>query len=70
MELSTGHLVASFVVSTVGFSLFLYGKKQQRLPQLCGGLIMMGCPFFASVAWIYGIGAATIAGIWVASRSL
>ena len=70
MDISGGQLIASFLVSTVGFSIFLFGKKQKRLPQLLGGILLMGCPYFiASVAWIYCFSGATMAGIWVASRS-
>ncbi len=70
MELSGPHLLASLIVSTVGFSTFLFGKKQRRMPQLLGGLLLMGCPYFiASAALIYGVGGATSAGIWLASRS-
>jgi len=28
MELSSGSLVASLVISTVGFGIFLYGKRE------------------------------------------
>lgn len=70
MDFSTGHLIASFLVSTVGFSLFLFGRKQRRLPQLLGGILMMGCPYFlASTAWVYCVGGVSAAGVWFASRS-
>ena len=42
---STEEIIAAFAVSTVGFSLFLFGKKQQRLPQLVVGMLMMASPF-------------------------
>ena len=32
--MTTGSIIAGFSVSTVGFSFFVYGKKQGRLPQL------------------------------------
>jgi len=39
--------------------LFLYGKKQVRLPQLIGGLLLMIYPYFrADVSWMLAIGAA------------
>jgi hypothetical protein len=41
---STEEIIAAFVVSVVGFSLFLFGKKQQRLPQFIAGILMMASP--------------------------
>jgi hypothetical protein len=69
MDLSPGYLVASMLVSTVGFGLFLYGKKQTRAPQLVTGLALMIYPVFvASVAWMVGIAAALIGALWLATR--
>lgn len=63
-------LLAGFVVSTIGFSLFLYGKKQARPPQLVAGLLMMLVPFAVPGAvWIYVSGAALGAGTWAAVRA-
>lgn len=45
MDLSAEALLASLVVSSVGFGLFLYGKKQQRLPQLLTGIAIMACSY-------------------------
>ena len=41
MDLSPGWLFASLAVSTVGLGLFLYGKKQTRLPQFLVGLALL-----------------------------
>ncbi len=46
MDFSPEALMASLLVSSVGFSLFLYGKKQLRAPQLVVGLALMGFPYF------------------------
>ena len=43
--MSTEEIIAAFAISTVGFSFFLFGKKQQRLPQLVVGMLMMTAPF-------------------------
>ena len=43
--MSTGTIIAGFIVSTVGLSFFLYGKKQARVPQLILGVLLMVCPF-------------------------
>ena len=70
MDLSIGHLIASLIVSTVGFSLFLFGRKQKRMPHLLGGILLMACPYFlASVVGIYCLGSATAGGVWYATRS-
>jgi hypothetical protein len=70
MDFSAGSLFASFLVSGVGFGLFLYGKKQARLPQLITGIAFMMYPYFvAGPEWILGIGAALGAGLWLALRA-
>ena len=46
MDLSAGDLFASLLVSTVGFAIFAYGKKQQRIPHLACGVLMMAFPYF------------------------
>ncbi len=56
-------------MGTVGLGVFLYGKKQARLPQVVGGLALMLFPYFVgSVAWMLAIAAALVAGIWLAVR--
>ena len=69
MSLSPAYLMASMVVSTVGFGLFLYGKKQTRFPQLVTGIALMVYPLFvASVAWMLAIAGALIGALWLATR--
>jgi hypothetical protein len=69
MNLSPGYLMASMLVSTVGFGLFVYGKKQSRLPQLVTGIALMVYPLFvASVAWMLGIAGALIGAMWLTTR--
>jgi hypothetical protein len=70
MDISTSSLVAGFLVSTVGFSLFLYGKKQVRLPQLVAGGLLMLLPFVLQDAlWMSVVSAASIAGLWLTVRA-
>lgn len=60
-------LVASFVIGTVGMGLFLYGKKQQRLPQLAVGLTFMIYPYFVpSAALMVVIAVGLIGLLWLA----
>lgn len=68
--MSTAALIIGFVASTIGFSLFLYGKKQQRPPQLVSGLLLMICPMIApGAAWSATIACALVAGLWLALRA-
>jgi hypothetical protein len=62
-------LFLSLVAGGIGFVLFVYGKKQQRWPQLVGGLVFMVYPYFAtSVTGLLGIGALVGAAVWYAVR--
>ena len=70
MDLSPGWLFASFFVSTVGFSFFLYGKMQRRVPQLAAGVTLMVYPcFVASPVWIITVAAGLFAGLWLVTRA-
>ena len=63
-------LFLSLIPSGIGFVLFVYGKKQERLPQLAAGLLLMVYPYFATtVTWLVGIGALIGAGCWYAIRA-
>jgi uncharacterized membrane protein len=63
-------LIAGFMISTVGFGFFLYGKKQQRPPQLAAGLILMIYPYFiSSVPWMLAVAALLFGLLWLAIRS-
>ena len=70
MDLTPGSLFASLAIGAVGFALLVYGKKQQRLPQLVAGLVLCVYPYFvASVGWMLGIGAAILAALTLALRA-
>jgi hypothetical protein len=70
MDLSHGSMLASFLVSTVGFGFFIYGKKQLRIPQLVTGVALMVYPYFiGSPAWMLGVGAAMLLGLWLTVRA-
>ena len=63
-------LILSLVIGALGAGLFIYGKKQQRLPQLIGGLALSLYPYFIPNLWLMaGIGVAIVAGVWAAVRS-
>jgi len=68
-DLSPGTLIAGTLVSSVGFGLYLYGKRSSRFPQLLAGLALMGFPMFVhGVIANLVIGAGTCAGLWAWGR--
>ena len=63
-------LFLSLFPSGAGFVLFVYGKKQERWPQLVAGLLMMVYPYFATtVTSLLVIGIAICGGLWLALRA-
>ena len=69
MSLDPGLLFLSLVTSGVGFVLFMYGKKQERGPQLVAGLALMVYPYFVStLAMSLGIFVAVVAATWLAVK--
>ena len=70
MDFTAGSLFAMLVVSTVGMALFVYGKKQVRVPHLVTGGLLMVFPYFVGGAlWMSGIGIAMVVGLWIAVRA-
>ena len=69
MTIDPTWLFLSLIPSGVGFVLFVYGKKQERWPQLAGGLALMVYPYFAtSVSSLVGIGVLLGGAVWYAIR--
>ncbi len=67
--MSIEEIIAAFVISRVGFRFFVFGKKQQRLPQLVVGTLMMAAPFVVRDPLIVSITAiALLIGMRVAIR--
>ena len=69
MNLSPGWIVASLLISAVGFILLNYGRKFARVPQILVGLAMLIYPYFvpgvlANVLVAVGL----CAVLWVAVR--
>lgn len=62
-------LFLSLIPGGAGFVLFVYGKKQQRWPQLAGGLVLMIYPYFTpTLVPLVGVGALIGAATWWAAR--
>jgi len=69
MSLDPTLLFLSLITSGIGFVLFVYGKKQDRWPQLVAGVALMIYPYVVSTAtMMIVIGAGIIAALWVAVR--
>ena len=47
---SPSFLFASLIWGSVGFGYFIYGKKQQSLPAMVGGILMITVSYFVSSA--------------------
>ncbi|HEX6465256.1 MAG TPA: hypothetical protein VFZ98_12415 [Vicinamibacterales bacterium] len=69
MSLDPELLFLSLVTSGIGFVLFVYGKKQERWPQLVAGIVLMVYPYFVdSLALSVAIATAIVAMMWLAIR--
>jgi hypothetical protein len=67
MSLDPGVLFLSLVTSGIGFVLFVYGKKQERGPQLVAGLVLMIYPYFVSgLLMNVLVGAGILGAMWLA----
>lgn len=69
MDFDVNSLLASFVVSSVGFVLFVYGKRMSRAPHLLVGLVLLIYPYFVSaVLPMFGIAALLLGLLWFAVK--
>lgn len=65
MDFDANSLLASLLVSSIGFVLVVYGKKMARPPHLIAGIILLVFPYFVSGAlWILLIGALLTGLLW------
>ena len=57
MSFDPAWLFLSLIPGAAGFDLCVYGKKQQRWPQLTAGLLLLVYPYFTtSVLLLLGVG--------------
>ena len=69
MDLDPTWILLSMIPSGAGFVLFMYGKKQERLPQLVVGLLMMVYPYLVStVSALIVVGLVLWGALWYALR--
>jgi hypothetical protein len=65
MEINGNSLLASLLISSMGFVAFMYGKRQRRLPQMLVGVLLMGFPYFVSnVLLMFGLAVVLLACLW------
>ena len=63
-------LFLSLIPSGIGFVLFIYGKKQARMPYLVAGIVLMVYPIFTpTVLSLVGVGVLVCAALWMAVRA-
>jgi hypothetical protein len=70
MPIDATWLILSLIPAGIGFVLFRYGRKQDRLPHIAAGVAMMVYPYFApTVLSLIGVGVAISVALWYAVRS-
>ena len=63
-------LFLSLIPSGIGFVLFVYGKKQERLPHMLAGIVFSIYPYFTpTITSMIGSGVALGVGLWLAVRA-
>jgi len=66
MNLDSGSLFSSLIISCIGMGYFMYGKKAGRLWPLLGGIALCVYPYFISnVPLMWGLAAGIMVGIYL-----
>jgi hypothetical protein len=69
MSMDPTLLFLSLITGGIGFVLVVYGKKEQRWPQLAAGVGFLVYPYFTgTVSSLVGVGLALGAALWLALR--
>jgi hypothetical protein len=69
MSMDPAWLFLSLIPGGIGLVLLVYGKKQQRWPQLATGLAFMVYPYFTpTIMSLVGVGTLLGALLWTAIR--
>jgi hypothetical protein len=56
------------VIGSAGMGLFVYGKKQRRVPHLAAGILLMVYPYFVpGLGWMFAIAGAILGLLCLAS---
>jgi hypothetical protein len=69
MSLDPNYLIASLLVSSVGFVLYKFGRRQRRFPYTAIGTVMLIYPYFVTdVRLMLGIALALGGALWSIGR--
>ena len=69
MDLDGNSLLALLLIGLVGTAIFMYGKRQHRLPQMLVGAALVVYPYFvSSVALMGAIAVGLVVALWGAVR--
>lgn len=69
MDIDANALLASFVPSSIGLVMLMYGRRQARAPHIVVGLVLMIYPYFVSnILLMFGIAAVLVLGLSLAVR--
>lgn len=67
--MSGASLMASLMVSIIGYAVYRYGKGQRRAPHLLTGLTLMIFPYFVDdVLWMSMTAGALLLALWLARK--
>lgn len=70
MDLDAASLFSGLVISSIGFGLFVFGRKQRRAPQLLAGVSLMVLPVLPIWLWCQWLVVALVgAGTVLATRA-
>jgi hypothetical protein len=69
VDLDANAILASIMIGTVGLGVFIYGKRQSRLPHMIAGVGLMAYPYFVSnVLLMAGIAMVALVALWLVVR--
>jgi hypothetical protein len=69
MDLDANAIIASVLIGSVGLGVFIYGKRQSRLPHLIVGGLLLVYPYFVPNLWLMlGIAVVLLLGLFVVAR--
>jgi hypothetical protein len=69
MTIDPSWIMLQLVVGGAGFILFTYGRRQERMPHLLAGLLLMVLPFVATASTSLLLASAAVAVVtWWAVR--
>ncbi len=67
LTLDPWFLLLSLGLSSAGVVLFIYGKKQARIPYIAAGVLLIVCPYATTtILALVLVGAAICGGLWAA----